>query len=495
VKPESLFSPYLPWWIGGAVIIISAVGLVFSPLACSPVSAGSAQPSQDLWSEGILVAPVKDRSQYPSFAELAKALIPAVVNISTIKKVETAESPEQREKFRSFLEKYFGGQQAFRNRSLGSGFIINQGGYILTNSHVIEDTDNVLVTLYDKREYRATVVGRDEKTDIALIKITPPGGLPIVNLGNSDKLEIGDWVMAIGNPFGYSHSVTAGIVSAKGREIGAGPYDNFIQTDASINPGNSGGPLFNIQGEVVGINTAIVSPGQGIGFAIPVNMVKALLPQMEAHGRVIRGWLGVNIQEVDHKTAKEFGLPGPVGALVTNVFEDNPAFKAGVQEGDIVISFNHRPVDGVRTLQRAVASVPVGNEVEIEVLRDGEHKRFRVTLEERQEMVLTVEQEIQTGFGMKVEELTETLHERYSTPQSSGMVVTWVDENSAAFEAGLEQGDVILEVNSKPVKNLKEYLRHMRDSGHSGRSILLFVQRADKTLYLALDSESDGIEK
>lgn len=466
--------------------------LVLFSVVCPPSLAASSQPAASLWSEGAVLASKIEKDQYPSFSKLAKALIPAVVNISMIKKPEVADNPEHREKFRSFLEKYFGGTHSYRNRSLGSGFIINKQGYILTNSHVIEDTDNILVTLYDKREFRATVVGRDEKTDIALIKVDPPENLPIANLGDSNDLEIGDWVVAIGNPFGYSHSVTAGIVSAKGREIGAGPYDDFIQTDASINPGNSGGPLFNTEGQVIGINTAIVSPGQGIGFAIPINMAKTVLPQIEARGRVTRGWLGVNIQEVDHKTAHEFGLPGPLGAIVTNVFEENPAHKAGIQEGDIIVVFNHQPIDGVRTLQRAVAAVTVGDKVELEILRDGTIEKLNVVIEERQEELLSAEQDVQTGFGMKVEELTETLQERFNTPSTAGMVVTLVNEDSLAYEAGLEQGDVILEVDSKPVRSLKEYLYLMRESGHSGHSILLLVQRSDKTLYIALRTDGNG---
>ncbi|MFQ5893522.1 MAG: Do family serine endopeptidase [Nitrospinota bacterium] len=438
----------------------------------------------------MTLVPHTEAPQGPSFAKLAKVLIPAVTNISTNRKREGRLESEQSEEFRGFFKKYFGGPHAHPNRSLGSGFIINRAGYILTNSHVIEEAEsNIWVTLFDKREYRATVVGRDEKTDIALIKIDAPDDLPIVPLGDSDRLEIGDWVMAIGNPFGYSHSVTAGIVSAKGREIGAGPYDNFIQTDASINPGNSGGPLLNTQGEAVGISTAIASPGQGIGFAIPINMAKALLPQLVAHGRIVRGWLGLNLQEVDHQTALEFGLSEPTGALVTNVFEDNPAFVAGIQEGDIIVAFNDRAIDGVRTLQRAVAAASVGSEVELEVLHDGRRKKVTVVIGERQEERYSVAQDIQTGFGLKVEEITEALRERYNAPSTSGIVVTRVARDSAASEAGVEQGDVILEVNRRGVKTLKEYLEIMRDLGHSGHSILLLVQRAEKTFYIALKGE------
>ncbi|MCH7922699.1 MAG: Do family serine endopeptidase [Nitrospinae bacterium] len=434
------------------------------------------------------MAPLAEAPKVPSFTKLAKAFLPAVVNISTTKKREKSFRPEESEKFKGFFEKYFGAPYAHQNRSLGSGFIINRDGYILTNAHVIEELENnIWVTLFDKREFRATVVGNDEKTDIALIKIEPHESLPIISLGDSDKLETGDWVMAIGNPFGYSHSVTAGIVSAKGRSIGAGPYDNFIQTDASINPGNSGGPLLNTQGEVIGISTAIASPGHGIGFAIPINMVKDLLPQLVAHGRVVRGWLGVNLQEVGHQAAEEFGLSEPTGALVTNVFEGNPAFEAGIQEGDIIVAFNERAVDGVRTLQRAVAASSIGSEVELEVLREGGRKKIKVVIGKRQNEDYSVAREVQTGFGLKVEEITEALQERYNAPSTSGILITRVERDSTAAKAGVERGDLILEVNRHSVKTLKDYLRLMRDEGHSGRSILLLVQRADKTLFIALE--------
>ncbi|MDV2495741.1 MAG: Do family serine endopeptidase [bacterium] len=475
-------------WIGRGLLVVSLSWAFASVVGLHSSWASSAEQPSRLWSEGTALSPAAEVPNGPSFAKIAKAFIPAVVNISTTKKRGRSSSLEQQEKFKGFFEKFFGGPYAHSNSSLGSGFVINRAGYILTNSHVIEGTeDSVWVTLLDKREYRATVVGRDEKTDIALIKIDPPEDLPIIPLGDSERLEIGDWVLAIGNPYGYSHSVTAGIVSAKGREIGAGPYDNFIQTDASINPGNSGGPLLNTRGEVVGISTAIVSPGQGIGFAIPINMAKALVPQLVAHGRVARGWLGINIQEVDHKTARAFGLSEPGGALVTNVLEGNSAFEAGIQEGDVIVAFNHRAVDGVRSLQRAVATLSAGSEVELDVLRDGKRKTFQLVIGERGSEKYSVEREIQAGFGLRLEEITEALRERYNAPATtSGIVITRVEHDSVASKAGVERGDVILEVNRQSVKTLRDYLRLMRDHGHSGGSILLLVQRADRTIYIAL---------
>ena len=470
--------------------IALAIALLAGP--GSTWASSSAEPPSPIWTEGAEMAPLLEAPKVPSFTKLAKTFLPAVVNISTTKKREKSSRPEEGEKFKGFFERYFGAPYARRNRSLGSGFIINSDGYILTNAHVIEELENnIWVTLFDKREFRATVVGNDEKTDIALIKIEAHESLPIISLGDSDRLETGDWVMAIGNPFGYSHSVTAGIVSAKGRSIGAGPYDNFIQTDASINPGNSGGPLLNTQGEVIGMSTAITSLGHGIGFAIPINMVKDLLPHLVAHGRVVRGWLGVNLQEVDHQAAEEFGLSEPTGALVTNVLEGNPAFEAGIQEGDIIVAFNERAVDGVRMLQRAVAASSIGSEVELEVFREGGRKKIKVLIGKRQDEDYSVAREVQTGFGLKVEEITEALRERYNAPFTSGILITRVERDSTAAKAGVERGDLILEVNQQSVKTLKDYLRLMRDEGHTGRSILLLVQRSDNTLYIALKGEGD----
>ncbi|MBI5286339.1 MAG: trypsin-like peptidase domain-containing protein, partial [Deltaproteobacteria bacterium] len=281
-----------------------------------------------------------------SFIELAKTLGPVVVNISTtqvVREKPRVPFPE----FRGPCEDFFGDeffrffdefpQREFKRQSLGSGFIINKEGYILTNNHVVEDAEEILVTLSDKREYKAKVIGRDSRLDLGLVKIDAKDDLPVAILGDSDKLQIGEWVMAIGNPFALSHTVTAGIVSAKGRVIGAGPYDNFIQTDASINPGNSGGPLFNLRGEVIGINTAIIAGGQGIGFALPINMAKEVLSQLKEKGKVTRGWIGVSIQDVTPELARSFGLKEKHGALVSSAMKDDPADKAGIRPGDIIV--------------------------------------------------------------------------------------------------------------------------------------------------------------
>ncbi|NIW11368.1 MAG: Do family serine endopeptidase, partial [Gammaproteobacteria bacterium] len=329
-----------------------------------------------------------------TFSQLAEKLKPAVVNISTTMVVKQQPSFRGRpspfgeqDPFREFWEKFFGGEmpRERETRSLGSGFIINKEGYIVTNNHVVENAREIIVTLHNEKDYKAEVIGKDKKTDLALIKIEAEEDLPVAPLGDSDKLGVGEWVLAIGNPFGLAETVTAGIVSAKGRVIGAGPYDDFIQTDASINPGNSGGPLFNFWGEVVGINTAIIAAGQGIGFAIPINMAKEILPQLKEKGRVTRGWLGVGIQGVTSQLAESFGLEEKKGALVSQVFKDGPAEKAGIKQGDIILEFDGKEIKDFGDLSRIVASTPVGKTVTIKVFRNGKVIPLQATVAEMEE--------------------------------------------------------------------------------------------------------------
>jgi serine protease Do len=324
----------------------------------------------------------------PDFVTLAKRLQPVVVNISTSQATrgkELALPPEEEgDLMEQFSEKYFGPQQPSgspRQRSLGSGFIIASDGSILTNSHVVENAEKIMVKLSDKREFEAKVLGKDAKTDIAVIKIEVKESLPTAQLGDSDRLEVGEWVMAIGNPFGLDNSVTSGIVSAKGRHIGAGPYDSFIQTDASINPGNSGGPLVNARGEVIGINMAIVSQtggNIGIGFATPVNLVKELLPQLKSKGGVTRGWVGMAIQEVTPAIAKSLGLEKPRGALVAAVVKGGPAERGGIKLGDIITEYNGQEIKEANDFPLMVARTAVDQKVQMKILR--ERKEFPVTV-------------------------------------------------------------------------------------------------------------------
>jgi serine protease Do len=317
-----------------------------------------------------------------NFSSLAEKVRDGVVNIQTTKTVEGGSSV-----FRQFFGGPSGKQNPFegfgpgpgdegsregsQQKSLGSGFIVDREGYIVTNNHVVENADEIKVKLANGKEFEAKVVGRDAKTDLALIKIKGSGDLTPLSLGNSDELKVGSWVVAVGSPFGLEQTVTAGIVSAKGRAIGAGPYDNFIQTDVSINPGNSGGPLINTRGEVIGINTAILASGQGIGFAIPVNMAKDVVPQLKDKGKVTRGWLGVGIQEVTPELAQSLALKEKQGALVSEVFNDSPAERAGIEQGDVIVEFDGKQIKESKDLPQAVAITPVGKNVSIKVVRDG----------------------------------------------------------------------------------------------------------------------------
>jgi len=427
---------------------------------------------------------------------------PIVVNISTTKtfKME-GRSRSPRGNSHPF-ERFFGEDDFFRRffeemperelkqRSLGSGFIISPDGYIFTNNHVVEKADKIKVKLSNGKEYDAAVKGRDPRTDIALIKINPEGSLPAAKIGDSDKLRVGDWVVAIGNPFGLDHTVTVGIVSAKGRVIGAGPYDNFIQTDASINPGNSGGPLINLAGEVVGINTAIVAHGQGIGFAIPVNMAKEILNDLKSKGKVTRGWLGVSVQDITDDIAKGLKLKDQAGALVTEVFEGDPADKAGIKQGDIIKEVDGKTVRDTHELLRIVAMVPVGKKVNVKILREGATKDFQVIVAEREESkeLAAVRKDMKDNYGMMVQEVTPEVARRLGMSTPAGVIVTEVREGSSAEEAGIQPQDVILQVNKVKINNLKDYQREITKKTAEDR-ILLLIKRGRGTYYVALKKD------
>ena len=380
-----------------------------------------------------------------------------------------------------------------KQRSLGSGVVVSGDGYILTNNHVVADADEILVTLSDKKKYEAQIIGRDPKTDLALIKIKVENTIPAARLGDSDKLRVGDWVVAIGNPFGLGSTVTAGIVSAKGRVIGAGPYDNFIQTDASINPGNSGGPLFNLNGEVIGVNTAIVSQrggNVGIGFAIPINMAKSVMPQLKERGKVIRGWLGVSIQVVTQEIKEKFGLKTEEGALVGEVTKGSPADKGGLKRGDVIISFDRKKVKAMNILPSIVAETTVGKKVEIIVIRKGKEKRLTITvgeLEEDTKMAATIPK-IEEGFGLSVQELTPELAESLSLKGEKGVVVSGIKKGSPASEAGLQRGDLIQEIEHEPVENIDDFKRIMQESS-SKKQILIVIKHRGHSRYVVLKRE------
>ena len=398
-----------------------------------------------------------------SFAPVVKKAAPSVVNISTTKTVTRQIDPF----FDDFFGGFFGGNpygngggQKFKSSALGSGFIIDMNGYIVTNNHVIEGAEEIIVKLQDEREYKASVIGTDPLTDLALLKIDTLGAsiTPIL-LGDSDKAEIGDWVVAIGNPLGLGGTVTAGILSAKGRVLGDGPYDNFIQTDVSINPGNSGGPLINMDGEVIGINTAIIQSAQGLGFAVPVNMLKNIIPKLK-QGKVTRGWIGVTLQPLDEKLAKSFGLNDTKGVLIADVSKGEPGDKAGLKAGDIVIAVDGKKATDSRTLVGIIGSKSPNDKVVLTVIRDSKQQNITVTLGER-----PVEGQVAGNYSNKSPKKSQgditvtdlSRDDASGLGVTGGVVITDIDTKSNAYSAGLRQGDVIVWVNRKSIANPDEF--------------------------------------
>jgi serine protease Do len=347
---------------------------------------------------------------------------------------------------------------------------------------VIEDADEIRVILKDEKEYDAKIVGRDPNTDLALIKIQDGNRFPVMPLGNSENLKVGQWVVAIGSPFGLEQTVTAGIVSAKGRVIGSGPYDDFIQTDASINPGNSGGPLLNMKGEVVGINTAIIASGQGIGFAIPINMAKGIIEQLKESGEVTRGWLGVGIQPMSEEMREYYGLEDGQGVLVSQVFPGDPADKAGIQAQDIIVGVNGEKIEDARDLTGMIASLPVGSTANIRVIRNGTEKTFPVTIAKREdERVASRGQQGPQGdaaLGVRVSEITPEIARKFNLEDTEGIIIADVARGSKAAEAGLQPGDIIKEVNRKKIRSVQEFESAL-DKIDSGDAIQLFVRRGN----------------
>lgn len=429
----------------------------------------------------------------PDFVELSKRLKPTVVNIRTTKNIKPRLGSQFRgnDPFADLFGQFFGQQapqQPRKQQGMGTGFIISADGFILTNNHVVNGADEIMVKLSDGREIKAELKGLDDKLDVALLKINDKAALPFAVLGNSDVLEVGEWVMAIGNPFGLNHTVTAGIVSAKGRVIGSGPYDDYIQTDASINPGNSGGPLFSSEGKVIGINTAIIANGQGIGFAIPINMAKTVADQLKATGKVVRGYLGVNFSALTPKLAKTLGLASDKGAIVTHVVKGSPAEKGGLKVEDVIVRFDGKTVDADTDLPKVVAAAPIDKLVKVVLYRKG--KRMELTLKVGQQgqdagaLAPTT-----ASIGVSVRELTPDVARQLGLKDVKGVVVSDVKAGSSAEDAGMVRGDLILEFNGQSVENLEGFSA-LASKVAKGEVVRLLLRRPDGSFgYVAVTAE------
>jgi serine protease Do len=454
-----------------------------------------------------------------SFADLAEKLLPTVVNISTTQKVDGDQDlPEMPQfppgsPFEQFFHDFFnrrgqggGDKPAPHNATaLGSGFIVRANGYIVTNYHVIEGAESITVVLHDNTSLEAKLVGRDDKTDLAVLKVESDKPLPFADFGDSDKMRVGDWVLAIGNPFGLGGTVTAGIISARSREINAGPYDDFLQTDAAINRGNSGGPMFNMDGQVIGINTAIYSPSGGsvgIGFAIPSALARGVVDQIIEFGRTKRGWLGVRIQSVTPEIAESLGLDKAEGALVAGVTDGGPAAKAGIETGDVILSFDGKPIGESRRLPRVVADTPVDKQVPVVVWRKGQRKELPATLGELEEAeksgLLASNTPDSQGdadkpqtldaLGVTLSPLTDALKKQYSlSDDQKGVVVTAVTNGSPAADKGLKVGDVIVEVGQAEIAVPADVAKKVTEAREAGRkSVLLLVETGGDLRFVAL---------
>ena len=426
------------------------------------------------------IVPVQMRLDTGSFAKLAEAVKPAVVNVNTERR-GAGRSPLEEFYGEEFFKRFFGDvPERMPRRGLGSGVIIEPSGLALTNAHVVEGASQVEVTMLDGTKHRAKVVGLDKRTDLAVLRLEAGGKtFPFLPLGDSNEVQVGDWVLAVGSPFGFQATVTSGIVSAKARQIGAGPYDDFLQTDAAINPGNSGGPLVNMRGEVIGINTAIVRGGSGIGFAIPANMAKRVSAQLVEHGKVTRGWLGVVLQPLTPELAASFGAEGKKGVLVSEIMPDSPAAKAGLKSGDIVLEVGGKKVDSPGDVARAVGLAAPGRTTKLTLWRDKAQKTVDVVLGEA-----PGDRQV-SRLGFEVRPLTPELARELNRRSTEGVVVNSVEDGSAAAEAGIRRGDVIVEVNRQPVKSLADFERATRDL-KKGERLTVRLERGDVALYVAL---------
>ncbi|GAB4514702.1 MAG: DegQ family serine endoprotease [Sulfuricaulis sp.] len=486
------------------------VGIIAGVFLLSGIIVGIIFSSRLDWLPSVSSAPTETAAAPvagatpPNFVPIVKAVMPAVVNIATTRMVKQGSQMSGPFMDDPFFRQFFGEEffHRFQNprdrreNSLGSGVIVDSAGYIVTNNHVVAKADEIKVLLNDKREFTGKVVGTDPKSDLAVIKISAKD-LPVIPWGDSDKLEVGEYVLAIGNPFGLNQTVTQGIVSAVGRaNVGIADYEDFIQTDAAINPGNSGGALVNARGQLVGINTAIFSRSggyMGIGFAVPSNMTRSVMDSLLKGGKVVRGWLGVSIQDVTPDLAKQFGLKETKGALVSEIIPDSPAATAGIQSGDIITAFNGKTVDSTSILRNTVAQTPVGKTVKVELLREKKTVSVEVKITEQPKDVAQVDGETTQGdgkntafAGIEVRNLTAEIARQLGLPHgTTGVVIAGIEQGSAAEEAGLQEGDVIMEINRQPVRNIGDFKRL---SGKLSKkdSTLMLINRQGRKLFLAI---------
>jgi serine protease Do len=495
--------------IGLAIALLVASGVVDVRVSVRDQVAGAidlfgdkdkeqapAAPGEPFWTEGGGERPAEPPAGAPgSFADLAEHVSPAIVNIQTKKTLAVGGGRHPLEELFPPGFRFEVPGQRREMPSLGTGFVISADGFIATNNHVIEDVDKIEVNFLDGRKLQAEIVGRDPSTDVALIRVKPEKDLAFLPLGDSDRVRPGDWVLAVGNPFGLEHTVTAGIVSAKHREINQDQssrrFDDFIQTDAAINPGNSGGPLLNLAGEVIGINTAIRQDANTIGFAIPINLAKTVLPQLLASGKVSRGWLGVVIQPVTEEVAKSLELESKEGALVSDLDPTGPAAKAGVQRYDVIVGFGGKPVHEMEELPKLVASAPVGSKAELMVIRKGKERKLSVQLGEldaEPELASAEPEEKPGAYGLQVQALTPDVAEQLQIEDEAGVVVTGVEPGSAAEEAAMRRGDVILEVNQKAVESVSEFRGAL---ANSERGAMLLVSRGGTEIIVTLKAQKE----
>ena len=448
----------------------------------------------------------------PDFSSIAMKVGPAVVNISTERKSSSGNYDYFEEMFKNLppgFEKFFDQfhekdkkdrkrAPSRKEKSQGSGFIISADGYIVTNHHVIDDADSIIVTLDQSNgkssPLKATLVGSDEETDLALLKVDAKKSLPYLPFGDSDALKVGEWLLAIGNPFGLDHTVTAGILSAKDRNIRSGPFDSFLQTDASINPGNSGGPLLNMDGQVIGINTAIIARGQGLGFAIPSNMASNIINQIKAGKKISRGWLGVSMQDVDDDTAKALGMSEPKGALVVNVIENDPAAKAGMKDGDIIIKVNDKDIDDSASLLKNIANLAPNSVVKVTVLREGKQIELNVTLGERKvsqnNSNNNKKQSDESMLGLSVRPLKDDERKNLKiTNHNEGLMIVGIDSNKPAADADIRRGDVILKANLKPVNSIAQLSKIVKEEGVKRGAVMLQILRKGETVFRTIPLE------